>query len=203
MPPLPVIANVIACHVRGTLPNGRQWVNGYHVLKPGGMSIATAIATIDPLLVALYNTAHAGGGISLLSVMSTGLHMSDISYLPLDGSSATSTVSHALAGGEATDQLANSTAITVTSQTGLRGRDKRGRVFLPPICENQNFPGGVPNPALITGWQINFNGYLADATTATIFPVVASYKHATQNLITKYVVRAVYSSRRKRVPRPV
>ena len=203
MPALPVITDVIACHVKGTMANGRQWVNGYHVLKPVGMSVATAIATIDPLLVALYQTNHTGGGAAILNHMPTTSAMAAIYYLPLDGSSATTIVSHAINGAANADALSAATTLTVTSQTGLRGRDKRGRVFLPPFTEPENDATGKPLATIVAGLQVNFNGFLADMTTATMFPVVASYKHASQSLVTTYVVRSVWASRRKRLPRPL
>jgi hypothetical protein len=203
MPPLPVITNVVACHVKGLLTNGRQWVNGYHVLKPSGMSIATFISTVDPLLLALYQTNHTGGGAAMLNHMPATASLQAIYYLPLDGSSATTIVSHVVAGVAGGDALPASSTLTVTSQTGLRGRDKRGRVFLPPFVEADNDASGKPSATLIPQFQAQFDGFLADMTTATTFPVVASYKHASQALITDYVVRAVWASRRKRLPRPL
>jgi hypothetical protein len=203
VPPLPVITNVISCHVKGTLANGRQWVNGYHVLKPSASSVAAAIAAIDPILLALYNVAHTGGGVSILAQMPTSSNMVAIYYLPLDGTSATTIVSHSLSGGAAGDALPASATLTVTSQTGQRGRDKRGRVFLPPFIEADNDATGKPGATQVTQLQTQFDKFLLDMTTATMLPVVASYKHASQAIITNYVVRSQWASRRKRLGRPV
>jgi hypothetical protein len=203
MPPLPVIPNVIRCAVSGSLPSGRQWVNVYHLLKPGGMSVATFIATVDPLLVALYSTPHGGTGQTILGACKTTLTLSQIAFLPLDGTSATVTVSHGLTGLDAGDSLPAQTALVVTSQTGLRGRQHRGRVFLPPMVESHNQPDGAVQPSLVSGLQTQFNGYLADATVATVFPVVASYKHVSEALITDYVVRSKWATRRKRQGRQI
>lgn len=203
MPALPVIANVIRCAVQGTLANGREWVNTYHFLKPSGTSNAAAISAIDTLLTNLYNVNAGGAAAAILSQVSNTARITGIAYLPLDGTSATVVISHSLPGLASGDPLPAHVALVVTSQTGLRGRSHRGRVFLPPMAEGQNDASGAPSSGVLVGLQPQFNAFLAAATTAVMFPVVASYRFASQQLITDYVVRSKWSTRRKRQGRQV
>lgn len=198
MPALPVIANVIRCSVRGTLPSGREWVNVIHILKPNATSIPVAIAAIDTLLLNLYTVDHAGGGFRIMSMVHTTGTLDAIDYLPLDGTTATTTVVHAAVGAGATDSLPAQTSLVVTAQTGLRGRRHRGRTFLPPFCEGNSDANGNPTAAATAGLQVQWNGFLADAITAVMFPVVASYRFADENHVTGYVVRSKWATRRKR-----
>lgn len=198
MPALPTIPNVIRCSVQGLLPNGRQWVNVIHVLKPTATSYAVAITTIDPLIVNLYTVNHTGGGVSMFSQMVNTLKMASIAYLPLDGTSASTILAHSISAVSTSQVLPHQTALVVTAQTGLRGPQHRGRTFLPPMTEDQNDVNGVPLATMLPGLQHNWDGFLADMTAATMFPVVASYKHVSQAIITNYIVRSKWATRRKR-----
>lgn len=196
--PLPVIANVIRCAVVGTLSSGRQWVNVHHFEYPVGEAPAATITAVDALLVHLYSVSYGGSANAPLAYMTNNSGITDINYLRLDGSSGGVTVPHILDGASGVDSLPANTSLVVTHQTGLRGRDKRGRTFLPPLTEGANDATGGVLGAVVVGLQAQFTAFLAAATAAVEFPVVASYVHRDKALIVDYVVRNKWATRRKR-----
>lgn len=132
-----------------------------------------------------------------------------LDIIKLDGSSGTVSfpVSGAKwTGGGAASDFAPNVSNIVKMQTGLRGRSRRGRIYLPFVGESQTTAGSLGS-AGVTAGQNAWDAFLAAMTVATTFPVVASYDrahagagaHAT--LINKFVYEAQVGTQRRRQSR--
>lgn len=195
MAPLPIITNVIRCAVEGHLSNGKNWANVMHFRKATATSFVAAITTLDPLVVALYDSTFTGG-FNLKGTWRTSQGIDQIVYTPLDGTSASTIIAHSIAGLETNDALPQQTSQVVTWYTALRGRRHRGRTFLPPECEGDNGANGTPgSPA---GLQTQYNQWLASFGATGLNPVVASYKFASAEDVTRFLVRGIWATQRRR-----
>lgn len=146
---------------------------------------------------------------AMWGVQEANAQVTELDIIKLDGSTGTVafTVSGAkwTGGGSSADSAPN-VANIIKMQTGLRGRSNRGRVYLPMVGENQTTNGAIPSVGVTAG-QAAWDAFLTAMTTATCFPVVASYDrahngagaHAT--LVTKYVYEAVVATQRRRQSR--
>lgn len=175
--PLPVINGVVRAAQSGVTSNGTPWVNVYHCrLNAGGTPTVAQLNTLDALFDNLiFSTTYTGGG-PLLNYCGNGLSWTLSSYLPLDGTSATSTRVHARAGlGGAGDVLPAQSSAVVKLRTGLRGRSHRGRLFLPPWVEAHNDLGGHIPTADRTAVLNQFIGWQTALTAGGWTHVVASY----------------------------
>lgn len=173
--PLPVIPDTFRCALRWTASGGQTAVNVMH--------IGTAVSGKTPLQVFTCLDAHvteamwdtAGGSASIGSV--------DITKL--DGTSATVTFptgSPAKWSTAGAGDYVPALAAILKLQTGLRGRNHRGRLFLPFVGEANNVNGAMPTAeatAVTAAWHTFQLAIIADATTSCDL-VVASYdrRHA-------------------------
>jgi hypothetical protein len=173
--PLPVIANVIRCSAEGTLSNGHEWANVFHLRKSGALSYAAAIAVADPVIAAFY-TNHLAGSPGLSYYMYTSADVDRIRYTPLDGTSATTVVAHNQAGTNGSDPLPPQTALCVTLYTALRGRAHRGRFYLPALTEGSNGTGGTVAAGTISDLSAQFTAaFITNLVGTGVSLVVASY----------------------------
>jgi hypothetical protein len=130
---------------------------------------------------------------TMLVAVNAGQHISEISVTPLDGVSGTfihlTGSGSRFAGGQAGD-FSPASAMLMKFVTGLRGRDNRGRIFLPFIGEPSMINGFVDETdrvAMQSAWRDFRTNLSVDATTPCEM-VVASYDrlhggasaHATQ-----------------------
>jgi hypothetical protein len=169
--PLPVI---VGCY-RVTLEYagfGQHPVNVIHV--------STSASGISAGVV---NTAiQAAWQTQQLQHLASGGQLTNISIIPLDGISGASTFTTPGTGkwaGTATGDSVPSTAIIIKLGTGLRGRDNRGRIFLPMPAESQIANGAVVGSvasALGSAW-FAFQSALQTGTP-TMSLGVASYDRA-------------------------
>lgn len=172
--PLPVIANTFRTTVRGTTPDGDQWVNVLHFRKSGALSFPAAVAILDPLLLSHYQTNN-GAGSSWRSNAPTSSAIVDFAYTPLDGSSATTVIAHGLAGASAGTVIPANAAFVITLRTGLRGRSFRGRVFQGPLQSNFIGATGRTSAAIALSIATQWNNFLTALVGTGVSLVVASY----------------------------
>jgi hypothetical protein len=196
--PLPVIADVIRVGADFVCPNGHKAANILHFRKTGALSFPAAIALLDPKVLGLYTTALGGGIPWTQNVPSPGA-LQPFTYTPLDGSSATTVISHSNAGGSAAEALPASTALVVTLRTATRGRSFRGRVYWGPWNEAANGPGGVPTAANVTGAAAQWAGFVTSLVGTGLSLVVASYKLATATDVATTTVDSRWDTQRRRL----
>lgn len=196
--PLPVIADTIRTVVAIKAANGHRMSNTLHFRKTGGLSYAAAIAILDPILLAHYNTAH-GGGFHWKGSAPTTSNLIQFEYTPLDGTTAETVITHSDAGGDAGDPLPASVAIVITLRTALRGRSHRGRVYQGPLTESTNTAGN-PAAASVAGYAVQWNYFINTGLLATgVSLVVASYKLATAENVTSCTVDGRWDTQRRRL----
>jgi hypothetical protein len=191
MAALPVIPSVYRVALVWAGPGGLSAANVMHFLNEAGTTGGLHAALLANFTA---NMWHAIGSSSAIT---------RIDILPLDGISATSSTTEAVAAnlhGSATGDILTSDTILVKLTTGLRGRDKRGRVFLP-------FPGEVNtvNGALAGGEVTTMNTAWATWRSAMLSSgyelVVASYRYAAATPVGSTNVEAALGTQRRRQSR--
>jgi hypothetical protein len=138
MPALPVIAGSYLITQRLLEPNERHvFVNVMAVHDATGGSSASSIA--EKFAVSYSN--------HILPFMSNSVTMGDTSVLPLDGSSSTqtfiTTADGNIGGHNTGTSLPYAVAMVLAWQTGLRGRSKRGRSFIPGVTTDMMLATGA------------------------------------------------------------
>lgn len=195
--PLPVIADTIRVSVEGHCANGHKFANVLHFRKPSATSYSTAIATLDPLILNHYTVA-AGGGAAwkAYAIPAAGLEL--FRYTPLDGTTATTVVSHNVAGVGGGESLPASVCMVVTLRTGARGRSYRGRVYQGPFFEAANGANGVPAPADLTLVAAQWTAFLGTLLTNSLPLAVASYKLGVSTQVGSVSIDARWDTQRRR-----
>ena len=195
--PLPVIADTIRVAVQGTASNNHHWANILHFRKTGALTNAGAIVILDPILLAHYNTS-AGGGSSWRSFAPTTTTLDQFVYTPLDGTTASTVITHALVGAQAGDAMPASVALVVTLRTALRGRSHRGRVYQGPWTEVTNGAGGTPSSTQVGFVAGQWTAFLAALSGSGVSLVVASYLHSTAENVVSCTVDQRWDTQRRR-----
>jgi len=195
--PLPVIADTIRTSVEGVTNQGHHWANVLHFRKTGAITFAAAIAILDPLLLNQY-TVNNGAGLNMRTFLPTTASLQLFRYTPLDGASASTVINHVLAGLDAAEPMAPSLAVVVTLRTALRGRSHRGRAYIGPFTESQNASGSV-NPALATGFALQWNNFITTLAGSGVSLVVASYLHGTAENVTTISCDTKWDTQRRRL----
>jgi|SRR5882672_3642689 len=173
--PLPIITDVIRVAVRGRATNGHNFANILHFRKTAAITFPAAIAILDPLLLNNY-TVNNGAGLAWRSIGPTSATLTQFEYTPLDGVSATTVITHALAGLDAGDPLPCSNSIVATFRTATRGRSFRGRAYTGPYAEDANAVA-VPTAATVTAIQTQWSRFVTVSLVGTgVSLVVASYQ---------------------------
>lgn len=198
---LPVISGLTRVSISGTTINGTPWVNVIHLRYTGGGDPTTTNQLVaQPIIEHLYSGAAYTGGANMLSFCHPGLVMTDISFLNLDGISATlrRPVSH-VGTSAAADPLPASTSAVVKLGTLERGRNRRGRVYLPPWTEAHSDGGGHITTAdralVINQW----GGFQTDLQGNSWELVVASYLGSgSWRLVQAYDMDLYFKSQRRR-----
>jgi len=158
MPALPVIAGDYLITQHSLEVNERHvFANVLAVHDTTGGSTLSAIAT----KFAAQWAAH------LLPFMNNGLALGDTDVLPLDGSSSTQTFvtpSAGAFGGHGTgNALPYAVCMVVAWQTGLRGRQHRGRSYLPGATDDmtQHFGANDLTATQVTAISTGANAFIA------------------------------------------
>lgn len=128
-----------------------------------------------------------------------------VTLTPLDGAGAST--EHATSGAKWAGQATGGSDVVpqacplVSLRTGVRGRSYRGRVYLPWPSEGSIASGSLGSSQQTT-MQSAWTAFVTamDATSAPL--VVASYKNASQALVTTATVEQLLATQRRRQPRP-
>jgi hypothetical protein len=174
--PLPVIANTFRCAFEWTVFGGQK--SPANVMHFTG---AAPAATPSDLVGALESSVSAG----MWSLVSSDASVTSLAITPLDGTSPTSTFNTsggAKWAGSATGGNIPQVAAVVSLKTLLRGRENRGRVYLPLLGEGK-VQGGIILATDATSTQNAWNTFrtsMAAASPHAFSFVVASYdrKHS-------------------------
>jgi hypothetical protein len=199
--PLPVISNVVRAAVRGTCPSGQRWINVLHFHWTGAGSPIANIAALHTQVLKLYTgPAYAGGlGAGLaLNNSSVPQTCDDVTYTPLDGSTASAVVNVGVAATGAVQMQPSEVAMVTTLRSLTRGRSFRGRVYLPPKDTGVITSVGVISPAIITAYLAQWNGFNAAAGAANWTHVIASYKLAIGTAVQSYTMDNKFDVQRGR-----
>jgi hypothetical protein len=189
--PLPVIDDVFRVAVLWQDANSPQTaVNVMHVFADTGTPTSVA-AGLDA-------AANAG----MFAAMSNAIVATEFAITPLDGSSATEffTPDPAKWTGQTSGDYAPQVAALVKLRTGLRGRSKRGRVFLPFTAEGAQSNGTLTG-SKVTTMQTEWDAFVAQLLSDNNPLVVASYKLASSANVTSEVVESETGTQRRRQTR--
>lgn len=197
--PLPVIPNVFRVAFRWhNASNSQTAVNVMHFLGAGATPLASDLRT------ALVGNFSA----SMVIPCANTARVYQLDIIKLDGSAATVSYPVSLplgaSGGDWTPQV----SVLVKIQTALRGRNNRGRIYLPMIAESA-VAMGVFDPLILPTVQTAWDGFLTAmelATPTAWNPGVASYDRIHSGAgahftpITRYVVESFTATQRRRQP---
>ncbi len=188
MPPLPVISGVKRVAFEWSGPNGLSAVNVMHFFA-GAQTSAGLWALLE---------THVQQNMWQVSTLSSVIKTVDI--LPLDGASGTAsfvppaTVKWA---GSSTGDPIPQAAVIAKFGTGLRGRHRRGRVFIPFPTEALVTAGDI-TPANVALMQSAWNAFLTGMDGAGTPLVVASYSRLDFAEVTSVTVEPVIATQRRR-----
>lgn len=167
--PLPVIPNVFRVVLKWQF-TPMTAINVIHVHAQAGPTTSTAV----------YNCINSHVTANMWLAANSTAGVTEVQVTPLDGASATSTFTTgqpAKWSGGGTGDQAPQVAAVVKFQTALRGRDNRGRLYMPFITESNTLAGSLVAPlpsSMTTAWNTFNAALLADGTTPLDF-CVASY----------------------------
>lgn len=185
---LPVIADVIRTTIHREDGQGRSANNVLH-FESTGYDVAALNTNLQASVTrTLWDPIWAGYGAITLN------------YLPLDGTSATTTIIPTTMldfTGEGTGELIPAEAALIKLRTGQRGRSHRGRIYLGGIGEDRNVNGAITT-ATVTELQSDWTDFVDDMATAGTPLVVASYKLATAHTVTSIVAETIAGTQRRR-----
>jgi hypothetical protein len=140
---------------------------------------------------------------ALWNTVSSNAHVDHVSITPLDGTSATASftpvVPAAWVGGRAGDTIPNMATI-VKLTTGLRGRDRRGRMYLPFLPEGSQADGTITDVNL-AAMQTAWTALLGTLTADNWALVVASYKLSHDAPVLSVLCESVAGTQRRRQSR--
>jgi len=187
---LPIISSVYRCTLNWVPSSGRPSHNIIHFSNAGNE--AAVAADIDTALGTLAADSHLGWPLPSAWKLTT------VDVLALDGTSTTQTFTltndqQGGAGGSAMYQVSG----LVGLQTAVRGSRGRGRVYLGPAAEDAQ-ANGILDATGKGVCQTAWTQFLSASTTAGNLMVVASYEHATAELVTTATVRNYMATQRRR-----
>jgi hypothetical protein len=168
---LPVITGVWRCALLWDATDSSHAVNVMHVRGTELLYTDVRDAFVDNVQTGQF------AGVSELA------HVPTMQLTPLDGTSPTRELSVTGWVGEGGSDFIPQAAGIVKWNTDKRGRSYRGRNYLPYAPESGQSGGSWVGDTITvpqTAWEL----WLAGMGSAGVDPVIASYKHATAELIT-------------------
>jgi hypothetical protein len=186
MPPLPVIADTVRVAFEWNATGGGTATNVLHF----GTALTSESDIFD--VIQSHFTANMWGAIS------ASAHINIVSVQFLDGTSARHDfVSTGSNTGLGNAEYIPQVACIVKLTTALRGREHRGRIFLPFISENNFSTGGV-DAAAVAAMHTAWGNFVTACDADDVGLGVASYKLATFTPITDLVVELRSGTQRRR-----
>lgn len=130
--PLPVLPGVLRITAGGNMGGGGRWSNTWHAQNDSLVDFTeAAITAFDAIFKQIYTGSSVGGGTPQTGYWSTLTTLDSIAYTPLNGTSGAFLIASPAAGIATRDCLPPEVSEVVTVRTAARGRQNRGRVFLP------------------------------------------------------------------------
>jgi hypothetical protein len=132
--PLPIIAGCVRGSFLGTLTNGKPWANVVGLRYAGGASNPgqNEITAANAVMVRLWNGTPYTTGVPWLTHCAAGVTMAKAIYYVLDGQSPPYEINNTATGGGANGAEApGEVAFVLTLRTNFRGRQNRGRLYMP------------------------------------------------------------------------
>jgi hypothetical protein len=166
-------------------------INVMHFRKPASSSAAVAAIILTDWQA------------NMLYPVGNSASIDTLHITPLDGTTASSDYATGSTGkwvGTQTGDVIPAQAAVVKLQTALRGRSRRGRVFLPWIAEISSTVGvmsGGVTATTETAWQ----AFLTALNGSALTWVIASYKLASAYPITTVSVESALGTQRRRQTR--
>jgi hypothetical protein len=193
---LPVIPNTYRVALRWSHLGGGNAVNVIHVRN----------ATGYPNQPAVFTCLDAHVTIPMWETVEPNTKVTQVDVTPLDGVSATESFFPAAVAkwaGAGIGDPVPAVATLVKLQTAKRGREHRGRVFLPMTSEGVMNNGVIASSAL-TPCDAAWKAFIIAIGTDATFPLtwgVASYKLASFEPIINVAVEALVGTQRRRQER--
>jgi hypothetical protein len=189
MPPLPVIADVFRVTLTWAAGGSRPAQNVMHFEAPGKDEGDVWTALNAHVTAGMWNWASSSVGVSTVDIE------------PLDGTSAATTHLTGLpakwsgaGSGDVIPQVAGLIKLT----SGLRGRSKRGRIYIPFVAEGQQAFGVLLDAAAVsTAWGTFANAMATDGVALGI----ASYKLSSWVQATTVTAETTAATQRRRLLR--
>lgn len=130
--PLPVIDGVLRITAAGAIQGGGRWSNTWHArnISLAGWTAASVLAFHD-IFKQFYIGPAIGAGNSQRSNWPAGTTIDSIDYTPLDGTSGAFSHALSLLGTGTGSAMPAEVSHVLTIRTADRGRQNRGRIFLP------------------------------------------------------------------------
>lgn len=188
MPPLPVIADTFRVALHWSGPSPTDAVNVMHFRGSGGSASGLNTALQANMTAAMWTAISQFAAIDRVAI------------LKLDGSAATQDfiwAANAKWTGGTNSESEVAPSVVVKHQTGLRGRDRRGRTYLGIIAEAA-VATGVLSSGLVTSMQAAWDLFLQNMGISNFDPVVASYQYSHATTITAYAVESALGTQRRR-----
>jgi hypothetical protein len=187
--PLPVIPDIWRCALNWET-SSQHAVNVIHVSDNVGTRDAADIA------VTLDFCWQSGQ----FEPVAAGAQITSYDLIKLDGTTATTTVpTSGPSGGGGSEWIPAASAL-VSFQTGLRGRDHRGRMYLPFLAETKQNDGVISVTSGAT-YQGHWDAWVALLIAQDLPLVVASYKDAEATTVSAALVRFKAATQRRRQQR--
>lgn len=196
MAPLPVIADTVRAAFNWEIPGGQHAVNVMHFRCTDSTAPAHIFAAIDNQVLGF-----------MWKPLSDGAKIGSISFTPLDGTSATVTIntdSSSKWKGQESGNFIPQVAALVKLTTATRGREHRGRVFLPFVAEAVQESGAIVDDSVLAEWESGWADFIANMNNPAVENVqlvVASYKLASAGDVVAFAVERETGTQRRRQQR--
>lgn len=144
--PLPVLPGVLRCTAGGLVSGGGRWANTWHIRAQDLTTPTEAeVLAIHVILAGFYVAA-------VLPKCRDTTTLESIDYTPLDGSSGAFNYPVNSAGAGTAKALPPECAEVLTIRTAARGRQNRGRIFIPAWTVNETENNGQLVSAVTIGF---------------------------------------------------
>lgn len=190
---LPVIADVFRCSFKWTsVAYTRDAVNVMHFHAPGKTAAQVFTALDSNVTAAMWGQTASSQAID------------EVDVTPLDGVSptvinATGSPAKWSGSGSGSDTISQ-VCVLVKLTTAVRGRQARGRVYLPWVGE-ATIANGVIAAGSVTSMQAAWTSFISAMSGSGVKLCIASYVHLVENEVILAKVEALAATQRRRQPR--
>jgi hypothetical protein len=201
MPSAAPPANTVKCVISGTLPSGEIFAFGFQMDGSGisgQLALTQLLGVVSGSLTGNFLTT------AVKALFGTGVVFTTVSLYYYNGGSTAALQAQNSGintpGTSAAAQLPDQCALVVSLLTGIPGRTKRGRLYLPPMSAGLMNGNGQLSSATCTtvaaAMAAFFNGIRTSANGAQ--PVVASATAGTKTPLTSVRVDSIVDTQRRR-----